>query len=178
MQSGAANAAENMFREILSAARFPDVTSEYNSGKLLDIARQYRSDAMAKVESDFAKQGRLLNWNYSSPGFIIDCLFSLDSVIAPCGSSNPERFGFDVTLNPAEVYKKVKKLRKPQHIYQHLGVTRCAVILLIPSPNWNNVWGWGLLNNMQKEALVERVVDLIYEMAESNLAVSEHTVYF
>jgi hypothetical protein len=178
MASNAAKAAENMLLEMLSAARFPDVSADYDTEKLLAIAKEYRPDAMAKVEDEFRREGRLLNWNYSSPGFIIDHLFSLDAVIAPRGSSHLERFGFDITLNPAEVFSKVKKLRRPDHIFHHLGVAKCVVIHLCPSPEWKNSWGWGLLNEVQREDLVERVVDIVYEMADNSVTVSDHTIYF
>lgn len=181
MGSSAADAAEKMWRSILEEAGYPDLASSFDKSTLLEVGRELRSGSMSKVEEDFKSKGRALKWDVVSQRFILDRLFAIDSIISPRWEKGVN-FAFDVTLDPGEVTDKVEKHR---HLYTSgvwetagLGVVKSAVILLIPSPSWDNAWGWGLLSEQQKGVLVDEALDILVAMEERTSIVTKHTIIF
>jgi hypothetical protein len=181
MSSTAATAAEVMFSEILKGAGYKDLAPSFDKNTLLNVGRELRPGSMSKVEEEFKRQGRAFKWHLMPERFILDRIFAVDSIVAPSGQRGVN-FAFDVTLNPEEVTSKVEKHR---HLYNTgvwdkagLGIVKSAVILLIPSPSWQNCWGWGLLSEAQKDALTEELIDILVAMDERTSIVTKWTITF
>jgi hypothetical protein len=181
MGSTAADAAEKMWRSVLEEAGYSDLASSFSKSTLLKVGQELRSGSMGKVEEDFKRQGRAFKWDLMSQRFILDQLFAVDSIIAPRWDDGVN-FVFDVTLRAEDVNKKVEK---HQRLYREgvweaagLGVIKSAVVLLIPSPDWRNAWGWGLLSEQQKGVLVDEALDILVAMEERTSIVTKHAVTF
>lgn len=158
------NAAEKLLSGALERLENRDVCNDISREKLLTVARQLRAGSMALYEERTEMDPK--DWDKKTPKFILDKLFAIDSMVGPPG----KRIAFDATVNKSEVSKKLGNHR---HFFTKLwpvadlGVVKSAVVLFIPSPKYEGIWGWGLLSEKQKDDLADKVFDILcYEGEE------------
>lgn len=177
--SSAASAAENMLKSALLEAGYPDQSHLTSKALLLEVARNFRQGSMTKVEQGYQKKGKIIRWDVTPERFILDHIFSVDSLISPSGRWG-QQFAFDVTLNSTQVTSKADKHRHLWPVWEKagLGIIKSAVILLVPGEQWSNEWGWGLLNSKQKEDFVDEVLQVVYGIDERSVPVTTHIINF
>lgn len=147
-----------MFSQLMELAGYENKALGFNKALLLAQAGKQ----LGFVASKRKEQGRNTNWDVLSSALILDWVYSLDYVIDANGRG--DLFGFDVTMNPQMVGKKVENLKNKVQMHQSIGISKSAVVLLTPSgPDW----GIGLLSPDQQDELVDRLLDqVIYPMDE------------
>lgn len=162
-------AAEVMFDSILQIAGYANIANEFNKEYLLSTADRVRPGRTTNVENKRKDVGKQTKWSVTSAKTVLDWVYGIDTVIAP--SSNSLKFGFDVTLDPSKVKDKVDKLKSFAPLWQAVGITKAAVILIIPPKEF----GFALLTEEQKENLIDQLLEnVVYPMDEQSTLVRSY----
>lgn len=160
-----------MFDSMLTLAGYSNIACDFDKQLLLTTADSVRPGRVTNVEAKRKEAGKQTKWSVTSAKTILDWVYGVDTVIAPCGTNNPTKFGFDVTLNPDEVKKKVEKLKAFAPLWKAVGITKVAVVLIVPPKDF----GFVLLTEEQKETLVDQLLEnVIYPMDEQSTLVRSY----
>ncbi len=161
-----------MFEHFLSLAGYVDVSSTYNKEQLLQTAHAVRPGRVENVEQQRSKAGKTTRWSVINPKLIINWVFGLDAIIE---AAPGVRFGFDVTLNPEKVAEKVEKMRSFAPLWKALGVSKVAVVLLVPPAEF----GLALLTDSRREQITDELLEqVIYALDEQQVEVRSYVLAF
>jgi hypothetical protein len=149
---------EKMFTQLLELAGYSNVARQFDKEDLMRKA----GNQLDFVKGKRSEQGRNTNWNVIPSALILDWVYSIDCVIDADGRGS--LFGFDVTLDPSKVSKKIHNLKCKTSLHQSIGISKTAVVLLVPN---STDWGIGLLSSSDRDVLVDHLLDqVIYPMDE------------
>ena len=161
--------AENMFDYFLNLAGYKNLASDYNKEDTLQLIGQQQLDF---VQCERKKQDKDTKWHLISVAKIIDWCCHVDSIISPNGC---DKWGFDVTLNPEKVTRKVNTLKQFSYLWKCLGISKMAVVLVVKPENFDGII---FLSDEQKEMIVDTLVeDIIYPMDEQSSEVRKYVFF-
>jgi hypothetical protein len=163
-----------MFEHFLSLAGYVDVSSTYNKEQLLQTAHAVCPGRVENVEQQRSSAFKTTRWSVINPKLIIeiDWVFGLDAIIE---AASGVRFGFDVTLNPEKVASKVEKMRSFAPLWKALGVSKVAVVLLVPPAEL----GLALLSDSRREQITDELLEqVIYALDDQQVEVRSYVLAF